>query len=201
MSIHARRLPQPASKKRPALIASCMDSAALTALLFALAACGPTGQSRANEEKELLSRLHTAYDRQLSTIHPDYVVVTFPESIGVLPEFKRQEFAVIRAVLGKRRIRHEFRRRDEAIEEIVVGKGENQKLYRAFVVPAAALESCQGGLLLYVNLDVKDEISSSRHPEAASRDITVKVWNDPVTLPKAWLRLYPKNQERSGSSS
>ncbi|MHC5062578.1 MAG: hypothetical protein ACYTG5_01230 [Planctomycetota bacterium] len=199
MTTHADSLPTPAREKRNTLPAIRLDIALITGLVLALVAC-TGGSDPASQEAELIARVEAAYEQQLAMIDPDYVVVTYPESISALSGFKKLEFDVIRLVLRQQDIRHEFRTRPECIEQILVGKGKSQKEYQAFILPAAAIESCQGGLLLYLNLDVEDPVYSSRHPEATKRDITVKVWNDPITLPESWLKLYSGSKTQGSKS-
>ncbi len=192
MSIQASRLPNRSAQNWHRRIAS--------GLALALTACGPGTPDPAREAAEILAKIETAYDQQLAMIDPDFVVVTYPESIAALSEFKRKEFDAIRLSLKRQNIRHEFRSRAQCMEQITVGSGRRQKEYQAFVVPAAAMESCQGGLLLFLNLDVKTPIYSSQHPEATRRKITVKVWNDPVTLPESWQKLYGNSTDKPSKS-
>ena len=158
-----------------------MVGCAAAALLFAVSGCNDSSAADTPERDPLSTRIHASYAAALKRIAPDYVVVTYPETIGRLPEFKRREFNVVSRLLSALAIPSESRQRSDVLDTVRIGR--KQEPYSAYLPDAAILAKCSHGTVLFLNLDVDPTLRTVRHPRLAEhKDLSVMVWDDPLAV-------------------
>jgi hypothetical protein len=146
-----------------------------------LGACGNALDPDQARREMIDSQIRSSYQDSLASIRPSHVFVTYPGTIGSMPDHKRHELDIIKSVLGKRQLPFRVVDRASVLETLKVGK-RNPVDVHAYWVPEELVEQSRGTTVLFLNLDVRDALTTARHPEAVANNVRVMVWNDPIKL-------------------
>jgi len=153
---------------------------ALMALSLLVGTTGCGAKSEREKYDDLMKQIAQTYDVYFKSHRPGYVVLTYPKSMAQLPKHKQQEAQIILGILKDQGIPHETMSRDQALVE--VASKTKAKTYKAYQIPEAKKEELRGRVVMYLNLQMGQEVETVRHPTAVEYDITIKVWNDPMSF-------------------
>ncbi len=143
-------------------------------------------------EERVAAEIESAFATSFAVRRPDLVVVTFPRTVGDLPPLQQTEVEIVRRVLDRESIPYALKRRDDVLVDLEL-PGRKVEHVRCYEVPDDRVDSLAGGMLLYINLDVDEQIETWQHPLAKERAIKVVVWNDPVSLSGSAPRRRPSS--------
>jgi hypothetical protein len=146
-----------------------------------LGACGNALDPDQARREMIDNQIRSSYEDSLASMRPSHVFVTYPGTIGSMPDHKRHELDIVKSVLSKRKLPFRVVDRATVLETLSVGK-RNPVEVHAYWMPDELVEQSRGTTVLFLNLDVRDALRTALHPEASANGVRVMVWDDPIKL-------------------
>ena len=135
--------------------------------------------STVDEDQVIVDEARRTYRSTLSEARPDYVVITYPDTVWDLPTAKRVEYETLCKVLDELRIPYDGKKYSDVLTTF---RGKSSEERKSFHLSREIAARCEGGMVWYIHLDRKERVRTFVHPNCREFRVKVQLAYDPLAL-------------------